>query len=184
MGMFDTIIILDRAASACCAEGHRIRSLQTKDLDDPSMATYLVNGGRLYVAISIERAWCSDDASGWRVDGGRAVREHHHELREIEAPRSVSVYGHCDECEPLLVRSDRGSFLGDFVTEHKLFVDFTLTFRRGEPLRVERMSGARDDFGNELRARGLYVLRDDEPLAMAHREIKRLRGRIAGANDA
>lgn len=182
--MFDTVVILDGAASACCAHGHRIRSLQTKDLDDPSMATYLLNDGRLYAAISIERGWRTDDASGWRVDSGRAVREHRYELREVEAPRSVLIYGHCDECEPLLIRSDRGSFLGDFVTEHKLFVDFKLTFRRGEPVRIERMSGTRDDFGDELRARGLYVLRDDEPLAMAHREIKRLRGQVAERDEA
>jgi hypothetical protein len=175
MGMFDTVVFLDGAASVCCAEGHPIRSLQTKDLDEPSMNTYLVQGGRLYLARSGEpRSW-ADEASGWRVEGRRAVREHRFELLEVQAPRIIRVYGHCDECEPLLVRSDRASFLGDFVTEHQLFVDFRLSFRRGEPLQIERESGARDDLGRELRARGLYVLGDDEPLAVAHREVKRLR---------
>ena len=183
MGMFDTVIFLDGAARIRCADGHRIRSLQTKDLEEPSMSTYLVHDGRLYLAMSIERRWSADEASGWRLEGERAIREHRFELREVEAPR-IRIYGHCDECEPLLVRSDRASFLGDFVTEHKLFVDFRLSFRRGEPLQVERESGARDDLGNELRARGLYVLRDDEPLAMAHREIKRLRAGVAERDQA
>jgi len=174
MGMSDTVIFLDGAGAICCADGHRIRSLQTKDLEELSMSTYLVHDGRLYLAISTEHRWNADEASGWRLEGERAIREHRYELREVQGPRAVRVYGHCDECEPLLVRGDRASFLGDFVTEHKLFVDFRLTFRRGEPLQVERMSGARDDLGNDLRARGLYVLRDDEPLAVAHREVKRL----------
>src|SRR6185503_6841481 len=114
MGMFDTVIFLDGAARICCADGHRIRSLQTKDLDAPSMSTYLVHDGRLYLAMSIERRSNADEGSGWRLEGERAIREHRFELRQVEAPRTVRIYGHCDECVPLLVRSDRASFLGDF----------------------------------------------------------------------
>jgi hypothetical protein len=48
---------------------------------------------------------------------------------------------------------------------------FRLTFRGGEPIQIERTSGTRDELKSELGARGVYVLRDDEPLAVAHREL-------------
>jgi hypothetical protein len=50
-----------------------------------------------------------------------------------------------------------------------------MTFREGEPLKVERVSGDRDALVEELRRAGLRVLSDDDPLAIAHREIKRAR---------
>jgi hypothetical protein len=184
MGMFDTVIFLDAAAGPRCADGHRIGSFQTKDLENPSMSTYLVHDGRLYLAKPVENRWSSDEARGWRLETGRAIREHCYELREVYARTSVRIYGHCEECEPVLVRSDRASFLGDIVIEHKLFVEFRLSFRRDEPLQVERVSGARSDLGNDLRARGLCVLGDDEPLAMAHRELERLRARGAAWHEA
>ena len=77
-----------------------------------------------------------------------------------------------------LVRSDHATFLGDFVQAHALFVDFKLTFLAGEPIQVERDSGSRADFAADLQRRGLYVLDDDEPLAIAHREIERARSRF------
>jgi hypothetical protein len=79
-----------------------------------------------------------------------------------------------EECAPLCPGRGilRRSF-GDLVCEHPLFVDFTLTFRPNEPLQVERTTGTREEFKRELAARGLYVLEDSEPLAVAHREIAR-----------
>jgi hypothetical protein len=87
--------------------------------------------------------------------------------------RGLEEYSHCDECEPVLVRTDRPGLFGDIVSEHSLFVDFNLTFRPGEPVQTERTSGTRDELKAELRRRGVYVLEEDEPLAIAHREIKR-----------
>jgi hypothetical protein len=136
------------------------------------MSTYLVHEGRLYLAAG-ERTSDSDEAEGWRLGGMRAVREHHHNLSQVQPPRAVRVYSHCDECEPVLVRTDRPGLFGDIVSEHSLFVDFNLTFRPGEPVQTERTSGTRDELKAELRRRGVYVLEEDEPLAIAHREIKR-----------
>ena len=42
-------------------------------------------------------------------------------------------------------------------------------------VKVERISGNREDLLEELRLQGLRVLQDDDPLAAAHREIKRAR---------
>jgi len=49
------------------------------------------------------------------------------------------------------------------------------TFREGEPVNIERVSGDRLALVEELRRTGLRVLADDDPLAVAHREIKRAR---------
>ena len=176
MGLFDTVEVLDDVAALRCPEGHAARSFQTKDLDEPSMSTYLVTDGRLYLASSRREPATADDASGrWRIEGSHAIREHHCDLKEIAMPRTVRVYGRCSACAPVLVRADRPGILGDIVQEHELFLDFALTFRRGEPLQIERTSGTRDDLKRDLRARGVYVLEDDEPLSIAHREVQRAR---------
>jgi len=64
---------------------------------------------------------------------------------------------------------------GDLVDERRLWVEFRATFGSGEPRRIERTSGTRDDLVAELRDDGLRVLRDDEPLAVAHVEIRAAR---------
>ena len=73
------------------------------------------------------------------------------------------------------MRTDRPSVWGDIVSEHNVFVDFRVTSRPAEPLQIERESGTREDLKQELRARGLFVLEDTEPLAIAHRELTRAR---------
>lgn len=106
MGMFDTIEVLDETRELCCPHGHALRSFQTKDLDDPSMSTYLVCGGKLYLAATREDGTTDDDGAGrWRVEGGEAVREHRYELREIPGPRTVRAYSSCPACTPVLVRT-------------------------------------------------------------------------------
>ena len=143
------------------------------------MRRLLVRDGRLYLASPGSDRWRYDDeVAGWRIDGSTAVREHHHELREIGMPRTVRVYGQCHACQPVLFRTYRPSFSGDIVHEHDLFVDFSLTFRAREPMQVERTSGTRDEMKKELLSRGLCVLGDDEPLAVAHREVKSARERL------
>jgi hypothetical protein len=42
-------------------------------------------------------------------------------------------------------------------------------------VQVERESGTREDLKQELRARGLFVLEETEPLAIAQRELARAR---------
>jgi hypothetical protein len=80
-----------------------------------------------------------------------------------------------EECEPALVRLDTTRPWGDIVQEHRILVDYRLSFPEGDLLKIERVSGDRDVLLEELRRDGLRVLQDDDPLAVAHREIKRAR---------
>jgi hypothetical protein len=175
MGLYDTVEVLDEPVALRCAHGHALRSFQTKDLDEPSMSSYFVHGGRLYLAFARDNRTGVEHVERWRIEGDEAVQEHRFGLREIAPPRVVRIYGQCYECPPVLVRTDAATLLGDIVREHALFVDFALTFRSGEPVQIERTSGTRDELKNELRARGVYVLEDDEPLAVAHGELKKAR---------
>ncbi len=70
---------------------------------------------------------------------------------------------------------DRATTWGDIVQEHRLFVEFSLQFSDGEPMRVQRVTGGREELMEDLRRAGLRVLEDDEPLAVAHHEIQRAR---------
>ena len=178
MGMFDTLLVLDDAAELRCPEGHRLRSFQTKDLDEPSMSTYLVSSGRLYRAADRD-GWsgAGEEAAGWRIEGKQAISEQRFDLQALPGPRRVNAYGQCSVCDPVLVRTDHPGVFGDLVNEHKMFVDFTLTFRVGEPLQVERTSGTRDELKADLARRGVCVLNEDDALAVAHREIEKARQR-------
>ena len=84
----------------------------------------------------------------------------------------------------MLVRADHPRPWGDIVDERRLSVDVRLTFREGEPLKIERVSGDRGALVEELRRDGLRVLSDDDPLAIAHREIKRARREAEGRGRA
>jgi len=75
----------------------------------------------------------------------------------------------------VLVRHDRPRAWGDLVDERLRWVEFRATFGSGEGRQIERTSGTREDLAAELRAEGLRVLRDDEPLAIAHHEIRAAR---------
>jgi hypothetical protein len=170
MGVFDTIVLLDDSLVASCAAGHAVRSLQTKDLDQPFMETYLVHGGRLYVTSSSSK---EEAREAWRIEGGSAVREHRFTLSPVTTVRAVRAYASCGTCEPVLVRTNAAAHVLGLVQEHDVCVDFMLTFRPGKPLQIERTTGTRDDMKADLRGRGLYVLEDHEPLAVAHREVRK-----------
>lgn len=180
MGLSDEVVILD-GVRLTCPEGHVIGSFQTKDLERPTMATYLVHGARLYQAVHSEPLSDADVVACWRIVGSVAVREFRYTLREVPSPCTVRVYGHCDACAPVLVRTER-AHLDDLVREHTVHVDYTLRFRTGESVIAHRDSGTRDELRADLRHRGLHVLDDDEPLAVAHREIERARARRSRAD--
>jgi hypothetical protein len=94
MGMYDTIVVLDRAPAFACSERHGLRSFQTKDLAQPSMTTYLVHGGRLYRADSDGHRQEADEVEHWRVEAGKAIREQRYTLQEVLPPQPLRVYGH------------------------------------------------------------------------------------------
>lgn len=175
MGMFDHVVMLDEPLA--CPAGHPLAGLQTKSFPDPSMSTYLIAGDR--VVRTAGRSWRDDgdedERSAWRITGDEAVHETHYRLEPVSPPADLCVYSHCARCEPVLVRTDRASLWGDIVQEHRLFVEFSLQFPEGEPMRVRRVTGNRDELVDELRRSGLRVLEDDAPLALAHREIQRAR---------
>jgi hypothetical protein len=183
MGLFDSVLLLDGVVELRCHERHPLRSFQTKDIDEPSMSTYLLHDSRLFLAQSSD-AWHSDawhtegESESWLLEGDEAIHQHRFRLREVRGPLTLSVYGTCKACDPVLVRTAEPGLFGDIVNEHAVFVDFRLTLGLEEPLRVERTSGTRDELKAELRRRGVYVLEDDEPLAVVHRELKKMRERL------
>ena len=172
MGMFDNVVILDEALA--CPAGYPLGGLQTKSFGDPSVSTYLIGGDRVVHAVG--RSWRDerdeDERSAWRIIGDEAVHETLYRLEPVSPPAEVCVYSHCAHCEPVLVRVDRATTWGDIVQEHRLFVEFSLQFSEGEPMKVKRVTGGREELMEDLRRAGLRVLEDDEPLAVAHREIQ------------
>jgi hypothetical protein len=173
MGLIDTIHVLDTTVDVTCPHGHRITTLQTKDLD-PSMDAYLICSGRLY---RVDRTAEDADTGRWRIEGSIAIREYRAPVEEIATTRSVHAYATCSECEPILVRNDALLDWHDLVNEHRLFVDVEFRFRPGEPVQVTRTSGTLDELRNDLVARGQAVLDDEHALAIAHREVSAARDR-------
>jgi hypothetical protein len=174
VGSDDTAVIVDHFAALSCPHGHTLHAFQTRDLDGPAMSTYLVQGDRLYLAEATGgRAPVEASPEVWRIEAAAVVREHRFTLREMSAPLTLRIYGSCPACEPVLALRLEPSSRENAVKEHRVPVSFRLTFRSGEPLRVERISGTRDDLERELLERGVRVLDDDEPLALAHRALDR-----------
>ena len=173
MGMFDTVVVLDPRLE--CAEGHRIGDLQTKELDEPSMDTWLVSGGRLF------RLESGRDTERWVVEESRAMRVVDHAMQPEEKPRVFKAYTHCSTCDPVLVRDGggRGSLFGDLVREHQVWVEFRMEVQPGGALHIVRLPGDRAALAAELRTTGLRVLDDAEPLAVAHREIRAARATLS-----
>jgi hypothetical protein len=174
--MFDTVVVLDEVLR--CPHGHPVSDFQTKSFQNPSMDVYLFDGPRVH-RVGRGRYADGDDAlEHWRLDGDEAVFQRRHAAEPVVPPREVVFYTSCAECTPVLIRCDRPHAWGDLVNERQLWVEFRATFGPGEPRRIERTSGTRDDLAAELRDDGLRVLRDDEPLAIAHVEIRAARDRL------
>jgi hypothetical protein len=171
MGMYDYVVVLDEVL--CCPHGHQVDGFQTKSFDHPSMDTYLVNGPHVH---RVTRAVLDDDsentAAWWRLEGNEAVYWRRHGISPVVSAGEIVFYSTCNSCAPVLVRSDYPRVWGDLVDERRLWVEFRATFVAGQARRIERTSGTRDDLAAELRQEGLRVMRDDEPLAIAHREIR------------
>jgi len=159
-----------------CPQGHRVASFQTKSFGDASMDTYLVDGSQVYRVAS---GWFgdADDSAGerWIVKDHEAVFERRHTLESVIPSHEIMFYTACGECPPVLVRRDHASTWGDLVDERQLWVEFRATFGPGGVRQLERTSGTREDLITELRREGLRVIRDDEPLAIAHRELRAAR---------
>jgi hypothetical protein len=174
MGMYDHVVVLDE--TLCCPHGHRVGSFQTKSFGDASMDTYLVEGPHVYrVARGVFGE--SDEAAGehWQLEGPDAVFRRRHTVEPVVPVGEIVFYTSCGECAPVLVRSDHARAWGDLVTERQLWVEFRATFNVDGSRHIERTSGTRDDLVTELRDEGLRVIRDDEPLAIAHRELRAAR---------
>lgn len=173
MGLSDTIVVLDPSVTVC-PSGHAVRELQTKDFQ-PGMDTYLLTGGRL---LRLVPEAADERRERYRLEGDRVVGERLYKTEPVIGPATVRAYGSCSECAPILVRTDGRAAFGDLVTEHAVHVDYDFVVRPGEPVQVERTSGTRAELEDDLRARGLIVLRGDEPLAVAHRQAEEARARL------
>jgi hypothetical protein len=98
MGLFDTILLLDRVDACACPHGHGVRALQTKDLD-PSMSTYLVQHGQLVRASPREeRSGYDEDAGEWRIEGTEAIHERRYTLEPVLGTKAVRVWPSRGSC--------------------------------------------------------------------------------------
>lgn len=123
------------------------------------MSTYLLHGERLYRAeASGGRLPIEGSPEVWRIENGGAVREHRFTLREIEAPLTLHIHGNCPACRRVPARTATASSCDELVTEQAVPVSFRLTFRSGEPVRVERTSTAGDELELSRFERGGRVL--------------------------
>jgi hypothetical protein len=175
--MFDTVVFLGQQLS--CPAGHSLGAFQTKSFPDPSMSTYLIEGGR--VVHAVRGPWGDEDkGSAWRISGDEAIHESRHTLEPVSPQAEVRIYSDCAECEPVLIRVDPARSWGDIVHERRLSVDFCLRFLDEQSMQIERVTGDRQDLLEELQRTGERVLQDDDPLAVAHREIKRARSESTG----
>jgi hypothetical protein len=174
MGMFDNVVVLDETLR--CPHGHRVEGFQTKSFADPSMDTYLVEGSRVYL-VARSGLGDSDDAAmaQWLLEGNEAVFRRRHAVDPIVPPREIVFSTSCDECTPVLVRCDHARTWGDLINERQLWVEFRAIFAPDGLRHIERTSGTRADLVTQLREEGLRVMGDDEPLAIAHREIRAAR---------
>jgi hypothetical protein len=146
------------------------------------MDTYLVNRGGVHrVARSMLADSDEEAVEHWRIEGGEALFQRRHSLATITGPREIVFYTTCHQCTPVLVRRDHATVWGDLIDERQLWVEFRATVIPGEPPRIERTSGTRADLIAELREEGIRVMRDDEPLAVAHQELRAARAESSGA---
>lgn len=174
MGMYDHVVVLDEILR--CPHGHHVDGFQTKSFESPSMETYLVNGPEVHLVARAGLDAGDDNAAArWQMDGDEAVYQRRHAASAIAPPRELVFYTTCGECAPVLVRSDAARAWGDLVEERQLWVEFRATFGPDHPRRIERTSGTRDELAADLRDEGFRVMRDDEPLAIAHREVRAAR---------
>jgi hypothetical protein len=173
MGMFDHVVVLDETLS--CPHGHRVEGFQTKSFAEAAMDTYLLDGSHVFLVSRNSLGGSEDDETGhWSLEGSEAVYQRRHAVETVVPPGEVFFYTSCDGCAPVLVRCDHPRIWGDLIEERQLWVEFRATFD-AEGRHIERTSGTRDDLMTELRENGLRVMRDDEPLAVAHREIRSAR---------
>lgn len=174
MGMFDHVVVLDEVLR--CPDGHQVDGFQTKDFDDPSMNTYLLDGPHVHLVArdGLDSA-DSNEAARWRLEGNEAIYQRRHAVSTVVPPGEIEFYTTCDACVPVLVRSDHPRVWGDLVNERRLWVEFRATYGTNHQRRIERTSGSREDLMAELRDEGVRVMRDDEPLAIAHFHVRAAR---------
>jgi hypothetical protein len=197
MGLTDDIVNIDDAQLQC-SNGHRISVLRTKDLD-PNRETYLLLGGTLIHVLrwSSPRARAEHGVHGdtgdkrddelnpaWRIQDGIAFREERFKTETVTGRFKLRAYGQCSRCEPVLIRTDGLDFFGDIIEERSVYVDFELTLSPDEAVHAVNISGTRQEFERRLLDRGLHVLRDDDPLALAHRTAKEAKARLEALDPA
>lgn len=174
MSMYDRIYIADATEAQelgfTCANGHVLRGFQTKDLDDPYMAHYLIGQGRI---------WCrqSQKTRGRRFeflpssDLPELLREHQaYDHKILSFTGSAIIYAECRTCAPTLILGS--AYDGGLnVHEHHSFNEFRLDVLSGvidEVTAVKREQRA--DIERERGQRGERVLADDDPIVVALRE--------------
>lgn len=169
MGMFDTIRVIGDDPRLLCAEGHQLDDLQTKDLDCNCDIYWLYNGV-LYRPPGDDEGGARE--SSWDAGGDVLVRRSTEAFPRCHTTISFLVYSHCPLCRPVVfARGEaRGSFIQDGnIDTRQPWCEWRIHLAQGaveavSPVRLESRASVRED----VEFRGLRVLADDDPIALAH----------------
>jgi len=167
MGCFDTFVFYSDPPK--CAHGHELKSLQTKDLGSLLRMYYVFQG----------QVFEQDLKAGWgcqafpatstftpSLSGNMLVVRTTESFRAAELrQREISIYTHCDQCDPVVTENEAASWSGG-VSETQPWCEFLLTVEGNKikeicPYRVE----SREDVKKKLKETGTVVLPDDDRVA-------------------
>ena len=163
MGLYDTITFYADGVPACAA-GHRIASLQSKDLEC-EMADYAVYRDRLY------RVGADGEEAAALGPDGTLILQRERRADPIALTADITAYAHCECCRPVLFIEASGRAWGDYVQERQPWCEWRLVVVAGA---IERRVGVRletrEIVAETLRRDGIEVLEDADRLARLHFE--------------
>ena len=163
MGLYDSITFYADGAPACAA-GHRLASLQSKDLEC-EMADYAVYRDRLY------RVGADGDEAAAIGPEGTLVLHRERRAEPIALTADITAYADCERCAPVLYIEASGRRWGDYVQERQPWCEWRLVVVAGT---IERRVGVRletrEMVAETLRQQGIEVLDDADRLARLHVE--------------
>lgn len=185
MSMYDKIRCTSmqaRELGLVCCNDHPLTSFQSKDCEN-ELNAFLVFGGHFYEEA--QRPWheiTPDEAlDNVQLLGDDQLGIVHTTIATLYGiTREVVIYGFCEECPRLLI-AKRPLFGTDIATEKVPLFEFRLTLQGGRVaglarLRTESMEKMRQDAIND----GATPLDEEDPIAIAHRALKRRNERAEG----
>jgi hypothetical protein len=174
MSMTDRVWVYDEVDATRlmlrCANGHELRAFDSKEMDEPYQARWLIGHGRLWTPA--------------RTPGYGEPIERHVEITEERilehrafaydlAPitRAPIIYTECRQCPRALIVGGGLMLHGLNIWERAPMCEFRLSIEQGRVLRAEAVKlETRADIERYFAAQGQRVLADDDPIAVVYRE--------------